>query len=82
VFATTRFGVHEIAIMQADGSAISRLERPTPGTHPVWLPDGERILYSSAFEVDREGLVVVRLDGSGAVRVTRNAGDGPASWRP
>ena len=80
VLVTTRFGEQEIVIMGADGRGMTRLATPTPGAYPAWLADN-RILYSSS-AAGREGLVLINLDGSGAIRVTRQAGDGPGRWRP
>ena len=80
-FVTTRFTVPEIAIMQADGTGRVRLNPVAYGTHPVWLPGGGAILYSSTLG-GREGLTVVKVDGSMERRLTTRAGDGQAALRP
>lgn len=80
-FATTRFGEHEIVVMDAASAAVSRLNPAARGTHPAWTPDGSRILYSSLV-TSRPGLTLVKADGSGAVQLTATPGDGPAAWRP
>jgi hypothetical protein len=80
-FMTTRFGDPEIVVMDAAGTAVTRLNPAALGTHPAWTPDGSRILYRSGL-TGRPGLTLVNADGSGAVQLTATSGDGPAAWRP
>lgn len=80
-FASYRDGNPEIYVMNADGSAPTRLTNdPSRDDAPTWSPDGTRI----AFVSNRDGLsgiYVMRPDGSGITKVTGNAG-GTIAWSP
>ena len=72
VFQSTRDGQAEIYVMNADGTAQTRLTTNTVAdTAPVWSPDGTKILFTSL----RDGpmspaLYVMNADGSNPTRVT------------
>jgi Tol biopolymer transport system component/predicted Ser/Thr protein kinase len=53
-------------------------------THPVWTPDGQRIVYGSAEKGTVSNLWWIRADGSGdAQRLTQsNYSKVPGSWSP
>ena len=45
-FSTTRFGaVGELALMNADGSAVSRVGSGIAGQQPAWSPGGDRLAF-------------------------------------
>jgi hypothetical protein len=73
VFETMRTGAVEIFVMNADGSAPSRIGR---GSSPFWSPDGARIGFV------REGLVTTKLDGSDFRRLTSDDSDDVPVWSP
>ena len=84
VFTVSRAGWNEVWVMDASGEGRRRLTpRPPPGTDaagntdPSWSPDGARIAYVSTGTARREEasdqeLYVMRADGSGKRRLTRN----------
>jgi Tol biopolymer transport system component len=75
VFESQRDGNSEIYVMNADGSAQTRLTANTADdTHPVGSPDGLQI----AFESQRDGnseIYVMNADGSAQTRLTNNTAD-------
>jgi len=80
-FESRRDGNSEIYMMNADGSAQTRLtDNTADDAHPVWSPDGGRI----AFESQRDGnseIYVMNADGSAQTRLTDNtADDTQPSW--
>lgn len=83
-FVSRRDGNDEIYVMNADGSAQSRLTfTPAADYAPAWSPDGSRISFVSNRDGNVE-LYVMGADGSGPVNVTRHpADDGERhSWSP
>jgi Tol biopolymer transport system component/subtilisin family serine protease len=80
LFQSVRDGNAEIYVMNADGTAQTRLtNNPAADTAPVWSPDGTKILFTSL----RDGpmspaLYVMNADGSSQTRVT-DGSDG--AWR-
>jgi TolB protein len=51
------------------------------GEFPAWSPAGDRIALKGCVGNDC-GIVLIRPDGSGAVRITTNANDGQPAWSP
>jgi Tol biopolymer transport system component len=72
VFQSHRDGNWEIYVMQADGSAETRLTA-TPDRHdgePAWFPDG-RIVFSAGRGENVRDIYVMNADGSEERRLTR-----------
>lgn len=68
-FVSDREGIGGIWVMNADGSAATRLAGGGPGTafsHPAWDPNSDRIAFQSepALARDRPKIWLVRSDGS------------------
>lgn len=83
-FVSRRDGNDEIYVMNADGSAQTRLTfSPAADYAPAWSPDGSRISFVSNRDGNTE-LYVMRADGSAPVNITRHpADDGERhSWSP
>jgi Tol biopolymer transport system component len=72
-FQSDRDGSIEIYVMNADGSAVSRLtNNPAVDVFPAWSPDGARLAFAS----DRDGapnIYLVDPDGTNLQRLTNSA---------
>ena len=83
VFTSIRDGGEELYVMNADGSAQTRLTHNEARDYqPAWSPDGTRITFVS----DRDGspeIYVMQADGSAQVRYTQNsAKEESPIWSP
>ena len=86
-FATARYGLSEIAVMNGDGSGVRRVAAGVGGADPDWSPDGARILFA-----DGSNVYVMQADGAGIALITNSASSAPAEgfryespqpvWRP
>lgn len=83
VFQSDRDGGYELYLMNADGSALSRLtNNPAADIFPDWSPDGTRIVFTSDREENPE-IFVVNADGTNLTRITNNsANDVLPQWSP
>jgi Tol biopolymer transport system component len=82
-FTSERDGNPEIYVMNADGSAPTRLTNNMAGDYgPAWSANGEKIAFNS----DRDGnheIYVMNADGSAQTNLTNNtAADYYAHWSP
>ena len=82
-FASRRDNNNDIYVMNADGSAPTRLTtNPATDWAPAWSPDGSRITFYSTRDGNQE-IYVMNADGTGQINLTNNAGnDYFASWSP
>ena len=80
-FATTRYGVQEIALLDPAGGSVTRLG--VPGFEPTWSPDGARLAlvqtYTGYYGDASDYITVAGADGSNVHSIT--LGDQPA-WKP
>jgi len=71
-FQSDRDGSLELYVMNADGSAVSRLtNNPAVDVFPAWSPDGSQIAFSS----DRDGfpdIYLINADGTNLRRLTNS----------
>ena len=85
-FMSQRDGNDEIYVMNADGSAQTRLTRNTTiDTQPAWSPDGRRIAFvaSEAMFEGNADIYGANTDGSGQTRLTdAPAFEGDPTWAP
>lgn len=82
-FQSDRDGGFEIYVMNADGSAISRLTNNSAvDVFPAWSPDGSKIAFTS----DRAGnpdIYIVNADGTDLRQLTNNSdNDVLPDWSP
>jgi Tol biopolymer transport system component/PKD repeat protein len=68
-FATGRYGGSEIAVMNGDGSGVTRVAAGVVGTDPDWSPDGARILFADG----GSNVYVMQANGAGIALVTNSA---------
>ena len=73
-FRSERSGEPEIWLMNADGTGQRRL---TAGLSPAWSPDGNLIAFSG-----RQGLSLIRPDGTGRRVLPDTEGGEYPSWSP
>jgi TolB protein len=88
-------GNYNVHVRNCDGSGVQQVtdlvtEVSAP-EHPVWSPDGQAILFVSRHEGNKSlnstgepctSLYVVRPDGTGLARWTRDRCDDQPSWSP
>jgi len=85
-FSSDRNGNHDIYVMSADGSGVTRVTtNPTLDRYPAWSPDGSRLAFSSSQcdDPSRSGYCnpVVFVVGPTGPPVGVGPGDDPA-WSP
>lgn len=74
---------HQLYAMNADGSNIRKLA-PLPGRqfHPVWSPDGTKVVFMSEHEGGRFQIYVMDVDGSNLTRLTNTGLNRRPYWSP
>lgn len=82
-FTSLRDGNFEIYVMNADGSAETRLTTETAHDYdPSWSPDGSKIAFTSEREGDAN-VYVMDPDGTDVVQLTDDpATDNDPTWSP
>lgn len=83
VFTASRFGRHELMIVNADGTGLTKLAgAPGESYHgPVWSPDGSRLaLYMSISGTGTYGIHTMNPDGTGVTSLGVNGTS--LSWAP
>jgi TolB protein len=68
----------EVFAMSGDGGRLRRLTRDrSSDLSPAWSPDGREIAYQSD-----SGISIIKADGRGSRRLTRNPEDWSPAWSP
>ena len=82
-FSSNRDGSYQIYVMDADGSAATRLTSlPGQNSEPSWAPDGRHIAFVSTQDGNYE-IYVMDADGATPTRLTTNvAVDAEPIWSP
>jgi Tol biopolymer transport system component len=82
-FNSNLSGDHLMSIVDVDGSRVVDLASVGEGWQVDWSPDGRSILFTSHRDHpdNYTDIYVMRPDGSGVQRLTRNVGQTPA-WSP
>lgn len=74
--------VHQLHIMNADGSDIRRVTTGEPSFDPAFSPDGRKLVFHRLVSGNPE-IFTVSIDGTNLFRVTRNAAvDAHPDWSP
>ena len=70
-FTSTRDGLTELYVMNADGSSVRRLtDHIGFNGRPAWSPDSSRIALGCELETGNQDICTINADGSGLVRLT------------
>src|SRR5467141_691444 len=73
-FVSQRDGNAEIYIMNADGTASTRVTNdPQPDGRPSFTPDGQALVFHSARNGGKQQIWAVNVDGSGVTQLTRDS---------
>jgi TolB protein len=73
VWSTERYGDWEVAVINADGSGLTRLTTQAGDDYtPVWSPDGTNIVFSTGRFDSNQELALMRPDGSNVRRLTNH----------
>jgi len=85
VFTSTRTGVEEIFVMNADGTGVVQLTDmgTGPNVFPAWSPDDTKIAFIHSPDGQHGNLYVVNSDGTGLTQLTSSdQWDQTPSWSP
>jgi len=85
VFSSTRTGVEEIFVMNADGTGVVQLTHMETGISygPAWSPDDTKIAFVHSPNGMQGDLYVVNSDGTGLTQLTASdQWDQVPSWSP
>ncbi|HWH03211.1 MAG TPA: Ig-like domain-containing protein [Gemmatimonadales bacterium] len=86
VFVSTRDGIAQLYLMDADGTNRLRLtNRQQPDSRPVFAPDGQTVVFQSTREGKKDGLEQiwsVNVDGTGLKVLTDSGGNRQPSVSP
>jgi TolB protein len=81
LFGSDRSGMHQLYLMDADGSHVAQLTTDTAGAFSGdWSPDGAAIVYVA--HGVHEQIVVIRPDGTGRRVISDDEGNQAPSWSP
>jgi uncharacterized protein YjdB len=73
-FVSQRDGNAEIYVMNADGTASTRITNdPQADGRPSFLPDGQAVVFHSARTAGKQQIWVVNADGTGLTQLTRDS---------
>jgi Tol biopolymer transport system component len=85
VFTSTRTGVEEVFVMNADGTGVVQLTHMGTGNclYTAWSPDDAKIAFIHAPEGIQGNLYVINQDGTGLTQLTSgDHWDRTPSWSP
>jgi len=84
-FASSRDGPPELYVMNPDGSDVVRVTTAVgfTGSRPSWSADSTRLAFGCEMDTGNADICVIRLDGTGFLRLTDDpASDGSPAWSP
>ena len=84
-FASNRDGLPELYVMNPDGSDVVRVTTAVgfTGSRPSWSADSTRLAFGCEVDPGNADICVIRLDGTGFLRLTDDpASDTTPAWSP
>jgi len=88
-FVTTRFGADEIALMNPDGTGVTRIVGGLQGSEPAWSVDGSQLAFVRSIEdcsyydcYTYPVIFAARADGANSYQVTAGGEAHSPAWKP
>lgn len=80
-------GDYPAKLLAADADGKAHVVLDEDGSHPVWSPDGQQVVYTGGWRRDNDGdvycneqLYVINADGTGRVELAETTGQPDDSW--